>query len=80
MVRLSANEVTEEQKNEIVESFDFEDFTVEELMTSISDSGLYPANKINERVLELFKKQEKLLKEKELKIKELDSKKAKGRS
>ena len=65
MIWLSENEITEEQKNEILDSFDFEDFTVEELMTSISDSGLYPAKKINERVLKLFKKQEQLLKEKE---------------
>ncbi len=67
MIWLSENEVTEEQKSEIVDSIDFEDFTVDELMTSISDSGLYLAKKINERVLELFKKQEQLLKEKESK-------------
>ena len=35
MVWYSKNEVTEEQKNEIVNSLDFEDFTVEELITSI---------------------------------------------
>ena len=81
MVWLSKNEANEEQKNEIVESFNFEDFTVEELMTSVRDSDLYSGTKIDKRVLELFKNQDNLLKEtkdltetKDLKIKELNSK------
>ena len=64
MVWLSANEATEEQKNEIVESLDFEDFTVEELLTSVRDSGLYTAKKIDERVINLFKIQDKQIHEK----------------
>ena len=66
MIWLSENEndVTEEQKKGIVDSFEFDDFTVEELMTTVRKSGLYPNSKIDERVLELFKKQEDLLKEK----------------
>ena len=58
---LSANEITEEQKKEIVESFDFEDFTVEELLTSVRDSGFYSVKKIDERLLELFKKQKETI-------------------
>ena len=72
IIWLSENEITEEQKDEIVESFEFEGFTVEELMTSIRDSGLYPANKIDQRVLVLFKEQSNLLEEKEKSLKEKD--------
>lgn len=74
IVWLSGNDVTEEQKNKIVESFDLDDFTVEELMISVRDSGLYPASKIDERVLDLVKNKDELLKEKDLKIKEQDLK------
>ena len=70
MVWLSANEATDEQKNDIVATLDFEDFTVEELMTTIRESGLYPAEKIDERVLDLVKKKDMLLNEKDVKIKE----------
>ena len=55
-VWLSRNEVTEEQKAEIAESFDFEEFTVEELLTFVRDSGLYSVTKIDKRVLYLYKK------------------------
>ena len=64
MVWLSANEATEEQKYWIVDSIDFEDLTVEELVT-MRQPGLYPAEKIDERVLQLVKN-------KDLKIKELE--------
>ena len=64
MVWLSQNEVTEEQQKEIVESFNLEEFSAEELLTEVRDSGLFSAKKIDERMLEL-------LNEKELKIKEL---------
>jgi hypothetical protein len=70
MVWLSENEVTVEQKNESMDSFYFEDFTVEELTTV----RLYSASKIDERVLDLVKKKDALLKEKDLKIKEQDLK------
>ena len=59
---LSENEATEEQKEEIVKSFNFEDFTVEELLTSVRKSGLYTFKKIDERVLYLFKEQDGLVK------------------
>ena len=58
MVWLSANKGSDEQKNQIVDSFDFEKFTVQELITSVRDSGLYSTKKIDERVLNLFKNQE----------------------
>ena len=64
VIWLSENEATEDQKKESVKFFDFEEFSVEELITSVRDSGLYPASKINERVIELFKEQEDILKEK----------------
>ena len=60
MIWLSENEITEE---EIVESFEFDDFTVEELMTTVRKSGLYSNITIDERVLELFKEQGDRLKE-----------------
>ena len=69
MTWLSVNEATEDQKREIVGSFYFNDFTVEDLMTSIRDSGLYPTSKIDQRVLQLFKKQRELLEEKDKQIK-----------
>ena len=64
MVWLTENEASEKQKTEIVESFNFEDFTAEELLTSVRDSGLYSAKRIDERVLDL-------LKNKDMKINEL---------
>ena len=65
LVWLSANEASEEQKTEIVESFEFEDFTGEEFLTSVRDSGLYSAKRIDEMVLELIKnKVDLVLKEK----------------
>ena len=66
IVWLSENEVTKDERNEIVDNFIFKDFTVE-LMTSVRDSGLYPGSKIDKRVLEIVK-------EKDLKIEELNSK------
>ena len=47
MVWLSENEVSEKDKNEIVDSLSFDDFTVEELMTAVRNSGLYSGSKID---------------------------------
>ena len=76
MVWLSKNEaeVTKEDRNEIVESLNFKDFTVEELMTSVKDSGLYSGTEVDQRVLECFKAQENILKAKNSEIEEKDSK------
>ena len=68
---LSENEVTEEQKKEIVESFTFEELSAEDLLTGVRDSGLFSSKKIDERLLDILKKKDQLLKEKEKKIKEL---------
>ena len=64
MVWLLENKITEEQKTEIIESLDFEDFTAEELLTSVRDSGLYSGKKIDKRLLDIFKEQESKLKAK----------------
>ena len=71
MLWLSENSVTELEKNEIVESFDLEDFTVKELLTIVRDSGFYPVKKIDKRVLELFKDKDSLLNVKDLEIQKL---------
>ena len=73
---LSENEVTEDEKKEIADIVDvnFEDFSVEELLSSVRDSGLYPGSKIDNRVLEIVKKKVLNIKEKDLRIKEQDSK------
>jgi len=73
IIWLSENEATEDQKKEIVKFFYFEEFTVKELITSVRDSGLYPTSKIDERVLELFKNQGDLLKEKDKLIEAKDN-------
>ena len=82
MIWLSENEITDEQKEEIVESFNFDDFTVEELTTTVRKSCLYPDIAIDKRVLELFQEQEKekdkLLKDKENHIKVLNTFKERG--
>ena len=65
MAWLSKNEATEEQKNEMVESINFDEFTVKELMTSVRDTGFFPAKRIDERVINLFEEKDKLLKEKD---------------
>ena len=79
VIWLSENEATEKQKDEIVNSFNFEDFTVEELLTSVRKSGLYNIGKIADRVHDLFKEQvslvehkKNLLEEKDNSIKERD--------
>ena len=72
MVWYSKNEVTEEQKNEIVNSLDFEDFTVEELITSIRVSGLYPVKIIDKRLLDLVKNKDLKIEEQDLKIEKLN--------
>ena len=53
LVWLSENEITEEQKAEIVESFDFEDFTLEELSVHVLNSGLYAVDKVVKRMTDI---------------------------
>ena len=67
---MSGNVVSDEEKKEIVDYFKFEDFTAEELLTSVRDSGLYSVKKIDKRVLEIIGRKDKLLEEKERKLDE----------
>lgn len=64
---LSKNEISDEEKKEIVDSFNFEDFTVEELLTYVRDSGFYAVKRIDKRVLELVtRKEEEIVKLKKM--------------
>ena len=67
---MSGNEVSDEDKKEIVKCFHFEDFTAEELLTSVRDSGLYSVKKIDKRVLDLIRRKDKFLEEKERRLEE----------
>ena len=69
---LSENEASDEQMTDIVESFDFENFTADELLTSVRDSGLFSVKKIDKRFLDILNNKDLVLKEKELKIKKLE--------
>ena len=71
-VWFSENKVTKEDENEILDAIDFEDFTVEELMTSVRNSSLYSGTQIDKRVLELFKNQNSVIEEKDSKIRKLE--------
>ena len=51
---LSENECSDEDKQEIVDSFYFDDFTVKELLTDVRRSGLYSIEKIDTQVLEIL--------------------------
>ena len=53
-------------------SLDFEDFTVEELITSIRVSGLYPVKIIDKRLLDLVKNKDLKIEEQDLKIEKLN--------
>jgi len=52
---LSENDCTDEDKKEITESFDFENFTEGELLTDVRKSGLYSIEKIDRRALDILK-------------------------
>ena len=67
---LSENDCSEEEKKEIVDSFNFDDFTAEELLTEVRLSGLYSISIICSKALEILRKKDELLskQEKEIKI------------
>lgn len=71
LIWLSENDPSDDQKGEIVKSFHFNDFTVDELLNSVMESGLYTISKIHDRVSAMFKEQEELIKnmKKSIKIK-----------
>ena len=52
---MSRNNISADERKEIVENFDLETFSVEELMTIVKSSGLFPLNVIDKRVLYLVK-------------------------
>mgnify|MGYP002050172307 CR=1 FL=1 len=62
---LSDNECTDEDKKEITDSFNFEDFDVYQLITVVMKSNLYSTQKINRRVLDLFSNLNKTIFEQE---------------
>ena len=77
---LTENECSDDDKRNITDSFTFDAFTVEELLTDVRSSGLYSIKRIDRRVLEIhqsvqrnleltgekLKDKTKALKEKEL--------------
>ena len=67
---MTGNEVSDEEETDIVDCFNFEDFTAEELLTCVRDSGLYSVKKIDKRVLDLIRRKDKLLEEKDRKLDE----------
>ena len=55
---LSENDCTDEDKKEITDSFDFDDFDEQELLMDVRKSGLYSTEKIDRRVLDIFSSRE----------------------
>ena len=70
---LDGNECTEEDKRVILDNYiDFDYFTVEDLLGEVKKSNLYPEEKIVNRVKEMFRVKEKMLKRKADTIREKD--------
>ena len=61
---LSTNSMNEEKKDEVLETFDFDFFTLEQLGSDVRTSGLYSSNKILTRMEKLCEENEKKFKEK----------------
>ena len=70
---LSENECSEEDRWEITDSFNFEEFTADELLTDVRKSGLYSIEKIDTRLKELFDDQKKSLVDKDKRFRTLKS-------
>ena len=58
MFWLSGNECTEEDKRDILDSIDFNEFTVKDLLDNVRKSGLYPEDRIERRVIEMFREKD----------------------
>ncbi len=67
---MSENEVSDENKMEIVKCFHFEDFTGEELLTTVRKSGLYPDSKIDERLRVVLQEKDKVIEAQKKSIRE----------
>ena len=68
---LTENYCSDHDERKITESFNFDAFTVEELLTDVRDSGLYSIEKIDRRVLNIHQRVQRNLK---LKEKQLNAK------
>jgi len=60
---LSENDCTDEDKKDITDSFVFEDFKEQELLTDVRKSGLYSIEKIDRRALDIFNFRSKIIAE-----------------
>ena len=65
---LSENECDDEDKREITDSFTFDNFTGQELMTDVRQSGLFSIKKIDDRMMKILKDKDDSLKAKDEKI------------
>ncbi len=71
---LSSNEIPENDKEEILEGLDFEDFTVEDLLSTVKNSGFYPQKKIDRRLSYIFKTIDAQMKKNTIKMQKLKEK------
>ena len=59
------NSCSEEEKKEIVDSFNFGDFTAEELLTEVRLSGLYSISKISSQVMKFLQIKDEIIQKKD---------------
>ena len=70
---LSENDCSEEDKKEITDSFIFDEFTPDELLTDVRKSELYSIEKIDQRLKVMFNDQKKSLVDKDKRFRTLKS-------
>ena len=58
---LTENDYSDQEKKEIVDSFRFEDFICQELLTDVRNSDLYSIDKIDKKVLELMNSRDQII-------------------
>ena len=63
MFWLSENDCTSEEKKRMKGSFDFDSFTVEDLLTDVKKSGLFSVEEIDRRVLEICREKDEEIEE-----------------
>ena len=63
---LSVNVMEADKKEEVIRKIDLDDFTFKELVSDVRKSGLFPMDKIFERMEQLFDSQKKEMEEKSL--------------
>ena len=74
MFWLSENNCHEEEREAIVNTFNFEDFTGEELLTEVRLSGLYSISKVSAKALEILHTKEKIMQDNDLELGKRQSK------